>query len=76
MYMNGRFVPNSTTATRRVERILNTRWLHISQWFKPAEEVDALTGVRSVTMEPQFVRPVSLFRSEPCGRTYRKAVAA
>ena len=75
MYMNGRFVPNSTTATRRAERILNTRWLHISQWFKPVEKKDEKTGVATVVPEAQFTCR-SGDKLIPCGRTYRKAVVS
>lgn len=74
MYMNRRFVPNSTTATRRFERMVTTRWLHISQWFRPVEVKDDKTGVVSVVHEPQFTRRDGGALVQ-CGRTYRKAVA-
>lgn len=75
MYMNGRFVTNSTTATRRLEAMFTARWLHSSQWFKPVEKKDEKTGVVTIVPEAQFTRR-SGDKLIPCGRTYRKAVAA
>lgn len=40
----------TTTASRRRDRMMNTNWLHVSQWLKPtkiksAEYVMAQAGV-------------------------------
>lgn len=45
----------TTTASRRRDRMMNTNWLHVSQWFKPTKIEDAL-GIEAVHMIPQMTR--------------------
>ena len=57
----------STTQSRRRERIANTRWLHVSQWFKPVDVQN--NGITTTVMQPQFTFDV------PYGKGNLRAVA-
>ena len=63
----------TTNASRRHVRMLNTNWLHISQWFKPTKIKDAL-GIETVHMIPQTTRTMPNAKGEavqvPHGSTY------
>lgn len=53
--------PRTTTASRRRQRMLDTNWLHVSQWFKSVNIKDAI-GIETVHMIPQI----------PHGSTYNE----
>lgn len=62
MFQNGKFLPNSTTATRRAARAMRERLVWVSQCFNRVEKQDEKTGVVTTYFVPFFSK----------GRTYRK----
>ena len=53
----------TTTASRRHQRMLDTNWLHVSQWFKSIKTKDA-HGIETVRMLPQITRTMSNAKGE------------
>ena len=44
----------TTNASRRRERMFNTRWLHVSQQYSYGEITDPKTGVTTLGFIPQY----------------------